>query len=235
MDASADWMDVRSTQAGGGANITFPTVGDNRVAQFNYRAGSSNEVWLRHNFGAYPRIDDEPVEELWLNFEYLISDTSIYNPNPGQASKIMYINWSSPTDNTRTSQVVLGAIDNGNGHRFRLSKEVFNADGSWAPGGEWLVDYAADPIPVNEKLYLQLHIRNSTDGAANGLVELYNNGELVFERRDVVLNANPGHSPNHLVLTPQISHTPPGSAADGYSQYDNVSLFDTNPGPFTAP
>ncbi|MCU7916271.1 MAG: hypothetical protein KZQ65_10365, partial [Candidatus Thiodiazotropha sp. (ex Gloverina cf. vestifex)] len=101
----SDWMDVRSSQTGGGASITFPFVDNNRVAQFNYRAGSSNEVWQRHNFGAYPGIDEEPVNELWLNVEYLISDTSIYNPNPGQASKILYINWTSPTDNTRTSQV----------------------------------------------------------------------------------------------------------------------------------
>ncbi|MEJ2619022.1 MAG: hypothetical protein P8163_01910, partial [Candidatus Thiodiazotropha sp.] len=230
----SDWMDVRSTETGGGT-ITFPIVDNNRVAQFNYREGSSNQVWLRHNFGAYPGIDEPPVEELWLNVEYEISDTVIYNPNPGQASKILYVNWSSPTDKTRTSQVVLGAINNGNGHRFRMSREVFNPNGSWAPGGEWLVDPAADPIPVNEKLYLQLHIRNSTDGAANGFVELYNNGELVFERSNVVLHDDPGHSPNHLVLTPQISHTPPGSGGDGYARYDNVSIYDTDPGPFMAP
>ncbi|MCU7916272.1 MAG: hypothetical protein KZQ65_10370 [Candidatus Thiodiazotropha sp. (ex Gloverina cf. vestifex)] len=88
-----------------------------------------------------------------------------------------------------------------------MSKEVFNANGGWAPGGEWLVDYAADPIPVNEKPYLQLHIRNSTNGAANGFVELCNNGELVFEHRNVVLRDNPGHPPNHLELTPaDLSH-----------------------------
>jgi hypothetical protein len=235
----SDWMDVRSTEAGGGGTITFPVVDNNRVAQFNYRAGYSNEVWLKNYFGAYTDNNGEPVgepvDELWINVEYEISDTAIYNPNPGQASKILYVNWSSPSDNTRTSQVVLGAIDNGNGHRFRMSKEVFNADGSWRPGGDWLVDPADDPIPVNEKLYLQLHIRNSTHGAANGFVELYNNGELVFERRDVVLNDYPGHSPNLLELTSQISHTPPGSGANGYARYDNVSLYDSDPGAFTAP
>ncbi|MCU7830934.1 MAG: hypothetical protein KZQ85_17885 [Candidatus Thiodiazotropha sp. (ex Myrtea sp. 'scaly one' KF741663)] len=230
-----DWMDARTAQSGGGATITFPQTGSSQVAQFNYRAGSSNEVWLRHNFGAYPGIDEEPVNELWLNFEYQINNTSIYNPNTGQASKVLYFNWSSPDDRTRTSQVVLGAMDNGNGHRFRLSKELFDNNGHWIPGGEWLGDYAPEPIPENEKLYLQLHIRNSTDGAANGLVQLYSNGELIIERSDVVLNHNPGHSPNHLVLTPQISHTPPGSAEDGYSQYDNVSIYDTDPGFFRAP
>ncbi len=232
---ASDWLDARTVEAGGGGTITFPSDGNSQVAQFNYQPGHSNEVWLRHNFGAYPNINEEPVNELWLNVEYQINDTSIYNPNPGQASKILYFNWSSPTDRTRTSQVVLGAIDNGNGHRFRLSKEVFNANGSWAPGGEWLTDYAVDPIPENEKLYLQLHIRNSTNGAANGFVELYNNGRLIFERRNILLNDNPTHSPNQLVLTSQISHTPPGSGGNGYARYDNVSLYDTDPGPFTGP
>jgi hypothetical protein len=230
-----NWMDARTTQAGGGATITFPSVNSNRVAQFNCRAGSSNEVWLRHNFGAYPGIDEEPVQELWLNFEYLVNDTSIYNPTPGQASKILYFNWSSPDNRTRTSQVVLSAIDNGNGHRFRLSKEVFDENGQWTPGGEWLGDFAPNPIAENEKLNLQLHIRNSTNDEANGLIRLYSNGELIIERRDVLFNDNPDHSPNQLVLTPQISHTPPGSAADGHSQYDNVSLYDTDPGLFSAP
>jgi hypothetical protein len=150
----ADWMDARTTQAGGGATITFPRAGNNRVAQFNYRAGHSNEVWLRHNFGSFPYVNEEPVEELWLNFEYQISDTSIYNQNTGQASKIVYVNWTRPYDPTsqtqnpiRTSQVVLGAINNGNGHRFRLSREVFNENGSWAPGGEWLTDFSPEVIP----------------------------------------------------------------------------------------
>ncbi len=230
-----DWVDRRVSQSGGGATITFPQTQNSRVAQFNLRAGSSNEVWLRHNFGAYPGINDEPVSELWLNFEYMINTTSIYNPNVDQASKILYFNWSRPGNKTRTSQVVLSAMNNGNGHRFRLSKEIFNASGQWIPGGEYLGEYSPETIPVNQKLYLQLHIRNSTNGAANGLVQLYSNGDLILERRNVVLNENSGHSPTQLVLTPQISHTPPGSAANGYSQYDNVSLYDSNPGFFTAP
>jgi hypothetical protein len=232
-----DWMDARILQAGGGASITFPTVDNSQVAQFNYRAGSANEVWLRHNFGAYPNIDEEPLEELWLNLEYRISDPSIYNPDPGRGSKVLYINWSSPDDNTRTAQVVLSAVgsDDGNGHRFRLSREVFNADGAWVPGGEWLGDISPERIVENEVHYLQLHIRNSSNGEANGLVELYESGQLLIERRDVLFNDNLDHTPNQLVLTPQISSTPPGSAADGYSQYDNVLLYDKDPGRFLAP
>jgi hypothetical protein len=231
---ASDWMYPRTVQGGGGATITFPSVNNNPVAQFNCRAGSSNEVWLSHYFGDHEFSREEPVDELWLNLEYRISSTSIYSPNAGSASKILYFNWSSPTDRTRTSQVVLSAIDSGSGHSFRLSKEVFNVDGSWRPGGELWDDPTADLIPVNEKLYLQLHVRNSTNGAANGIVQLYNNGELVFERRNVVLNEY-GHSPNVFDLTPQVSATPPGSAGNGYVQYDNVSLYTNNPGPFTAP
>jgi hypothetical protein len=226
------WVDRRTEESGNGGSINFPVVGGSRVARFNYQQGRSNVVWLRHNFGDYINVREDPVGEVWLNLEYEVSNSSVYNQNPGQASKILYFNWSSPSNRTRTFQVVLSAVDNGHGHRFRLSKEVFNDNGSWKPGGEWLTGYAAEAIPENEKMSLQLHIRNSTNGEPNGLVQLYNNGELILERRDVALNDDRGHFPNMLVLTPQISHTPPGAGANGYAQYDNVALFNTDPGQF---
>jgi hypothetical protein len=226
-------MDTKTLQNAHGASITFPSLGNNRVARFNYRAGDANEVWLRHNFGSYPGLGTQSVDELWLNVQYLVNDTAIYNPNPGQASKILYFNWSDTKDETRTFQVVLSAVDNGDGHRFRLSKEVFNEAGHWIPGGQWLGNYAPTPIPENQKISLQLHIRNSTRGEANGLVQLYHNGKLIIEQQNIALNDRRGHSPNALVLTPQISHSI-GSGADGYTLYDNVALYNTDPGLFTA-
>jgi hypothetical protein len=227
------WMDYRTAESGGGATITFPSDGDSRVARFNYRAGHYNEVWLRENFGSHGMVNDPPIDELWINFEYKVSDTSIFNPNTNRASKILLVNWSNPDNNRRTFQVGLGAIHNGSDHVLMLAwSQCDRETGRWLDGA-WLGDFATEPIPENEKLYLQLHIRNSTDGEADGLVQLYNNGALIAESQNVVLNDSFGDHPDNFLLTPHISDG--NGASDGYTQYDNVALYDSDPGPFRAP
>jgi hypothetical protein len=86
---------------------------------------------------------------------------------------------------------------------------------------------------MGEKLYLQLHIRNSTHGEENGSVELFNNGELIAEQRNVALNDSSDDHPDHFILTSYISDS--NGLEDGFAQYDNVTLYVTDPGPFRAP
>jgi hypothetical protein len=227
------WMDARTTESGGGATITFPSDGGSQVARFNYRAGHSNEVWLRQNFGSYGTVNDPPVDELWLNFEYEVNDTAVFNPNPHRSSKILLLNWSNPDNNRRTFQVGLVAVHNGSDHVLRLEWSQCDRDtGRWLQGA-WLGDMATAPIPENEKLYLQLHVRNASAGQADGLVQLFNRGELIAEAQDVALNDSFDDHPDHFLLTPQISDA--NGAADGYTQYDNLALYDTDPGLFGAP
>jgi hypothetical protein len=228
-----DWMDVRTAESEGGATITFPSDGGSQVARFNYRAGRSNEVWLRQNFGSFGTVNDPSVDELWINFEYKVSAKSIFNPNTNRSSKILLVNWSNPKNNRRTFQVGLNAIHNGSDHVFGLEWSQTNREtGAWLDGA-WLGDFATTPIPENKKLYLQLHIRNSTNGQANGLVQLFNNGKLIAERRNAALNDSFGDHPDHFLLTPQMSDS--NGMSNGYTQYDNVALYDTDPGRFRAP
>lgn len=231
---ASDWMDVRSVEAGGGASITFPSDGNSRVAQFNYRAGGVNEVWLRQNFGSHGAVEEPPVNELWINFEYLVNDTGVFNPVSYRGSKILLVNWSNPdNDDRRSFQVVLGAMHDGSDHVLVLDWNQFDRNnGRWL-SGRWLDNNSTIPIPENEKLYLQLHIRNSTNGEANGLVQLYNNGELIAERNNVALNDSFGDYPTHFLLSTHNSQA--NGITDGYAQYDNVELYDSDPGAFTAP
>jgi hypothetical protein len=229
------WSDIRLTERGGGATIVLVDDGESQVAQFNYIAGYRNSVWLRKNFGSYHSVNETPVDELWINLEYSVSDTAIYNPNHNRSNKILLVNWSNadPSNSNRTFQVQLGAYHNGSAHVLGLEKAIFNRDtGAWEQGG-WLGDFATTPIPTDEKLYLQLHIRNSTDGQANGMVELFNNGELIIQQRDVVLNDIYNDHPDHFILTPYIRDS--NGLADGFTQYDNVYLYVEDPGPFTSP
>ncbi len=227
-----DWMDAHTVGADG-STITFPSDGDSQVAQFNYQAGALNDVWLRHNFGSHATVNGSPVDELWINFEYLVSDLSIFNPNPGRESKILLVNWGNPDTGRRVFQVILGAVQDAGSHKFSLEWTKLNRNGSWSGVSSWLTDFSSVAIPENEKLYLQLHIRNSTNGQADGVVQLFNNGELIMERRNVALNDSYGDHPDHFILSPYI--TDANGLADGYTQYDNVSLYDTDPGPFTRP
>jgi hypothetical protein len=227
------WSDVRREERDGGASINFVNDGISQVAQFNYQAGRQNSVWLRKNFGDYRSVGEAPVDELWVNFEYEVSDTAVYNQNQNRSNKILLVNWSDPETARRTYQVQLGAYRNGDGHVLRLEQGIFTrSTGRWERG-RMLGQPASAAIPENDKLYLQLHIRNSTDGRANGLVELYSNGELIVQQSDVSLNDTFDDNPNHIILTPYISDG--NGQANGYSRYDNVSVYDLNPGRFRAP
>jgi hypothetical protein len=232
-DPASSWSDVRIEERGGEATITFVSDGESQVAQFNYSAGDRNNVWLRKNFGSHPTVNEPPIEELWINFVYKVNNTDIYNPNENRSNKILLVNWSNPDNSRRSFQVQVGAYNNGSAHVFGLEKSIFDRNtGAWQQGG-WLGEHATTPIPSEEKLYLQLHIRNSTNGEANGLVELYNDGELIAEQRDAVLNDSYGDYPDHMILTPYISDS--NGLVDGYSHYDNVELFVSDPGAFRAP
>jgi hypothetical protein len=227
------WMDRRTEEANNGGNITFVSNGKSQVAQFNYRANKHNEVWLRHDFGL--RIHETDVDELWINFEYEVSDTSIFNPNEGRGSKILLVNWSNPSNSegrpVRSYQILLGALNSGGNQMLMLEWARCNREnGIWQQGAR--LDTAETAIPENEKMYLQLHIKNSTGGQANGLVQLYNNGELIMERNNVAITENFSDHPDHFLLTPQNSD---GNAPiNGYTQYDNVEFYTTNPGLFRA-
>jgi hypothetical protein len=232
-DPAGSWSDARTEENGGEATITFVSDGESQVAQFNYSAGDRNNVWLRENIGSHATVNEPPIDELWINFEYNVNNTSIYNQNQNRSNKILLVNWSNPDNSRRTFQVQVGAYNNGSAHVFGLEKAIFNrSTGAWEQG-QWLGEFASTPIPTDEKLYLQLHIRNSTNGQANGLVELYNDGELIAVQRNAVLNDLNGDHPDHIILTPYISDS--NGLADGYTQYDNVKLFVTNPGLFRAP
>jgi hypothetical protein len=202
---TGDWMDARTAESNGGATITFPSDGGSQVARFNYRAGCSNAVWLRQNFGSSGTVNNPPVDELWIN----------------------------PDNNRRTFQVGLQAIQNGSDHVFGLEwAQTDRKTGAWL-NGAWLGDFATTSIPENRKLYLQLHIRNSTNDQANGLVQLFNSGKLIAGRRNVAINDSFGDHPDHFLLTSQISDS--NGVSNGYTQYDNVALYDIDPGPFRAP
>jgi hypothetical protein len=230
--AENGFNDYRTDEVGGDASIEFVNCNGNQVAQFNYIAGGINDVWLREEFGDYFRINDPPVSELWVNFEWRVSSTDIFNPSRGRGSKILIINWTSGSNSRRTFQVIVSAVSDGTSHRFRMDHVVCNrSTGSWV-SGSWLGDYSATSIEPGRTYYLQLHIKNSTAGASDGLATLSVDGIVDVEETNFVLNDAHGDQPNIMILSPYITDS--NGAANGYTQYDNVALYDSDPGLFVS-
>ncbi|MCG7904409.1 MAG: hypothetical protein JAY60_18530 [Candidatus Thiodiazotropha weberae] len=220
--------DVRATESGGSASITFVNDGDSQVAQFNLVTGGLQDVWLRENFGDYVGAG-AAQDDLWITFTWLVSDFDALNAGSNITNKVCTLQFSNGVTSTRTFQIIITAINAGGaGFVFRIEHLWFDrSTGSYA-GSEWFGSYTTDTITEGQKCYLKLHVQNSTNGAQDGIVDLWYNDTLVVSAHNVDINDVNGDSPNSLIFGTYNGTR--SSTVNGYVQYDNLTIQDQDPG-----
>ena len=215
--------DVRATENGGSASITFVSDGSSQVAQFNLFAGGLNDVWLRENFGDFLG-QEARKDNLWLTFKWLISDFDAINLN--QTNKVCTIQWSDGVSSTRTHQIIINAYNVGGGFVFRI-EHLWFTNGTYA-GSTWLGNYTTDYITENEWCYVKVHVVNSTSGASDGSVTVHFNDTLVASANNVSINSANNEAPGSVIFGTYNSAQ--GSTANGYTRYDDVNFYESDPG-----
>ena len=183
-------------------------------------AGSLNDNYLEHHFGDHFRTRLDKVEEVYLQFDSRFEDG--YRFPSSKEHKLAIFNLTNGVDSQRRYQVYISVDAEGRYQvthsdiatwRFETARQNQGAE-AYVRYGQW------DKITLRVKL--------NTPGRADGIIQLWVNGELKLSHSNRNIRHGDDFGLNKLILS---SYTTGQNGGNGVQWWDNWLLQETDPRP----
>lgn len=213
LDAS---MSVSSSQASAGRYS----------AQSVMTSGQSTDNYKEFVFGDHPRVNGAAVSQstgLWLRLDTKF-DSGFRFPSTGNVHKIAIVNFEDSSARRRYQLII--NVWTANGEYF-VEHLKWNEDRSFNrsfPGISQNVG-TRSPVRYGQWDRLKLFIRPNTVGRADGLVQLWVNGELKANYPNLSIRESVNVNPNKLIMSNYVTQT----TASGIQRWDNFYLGESDP------
>jgi hypothetical protein len=217
-----EWDGWRNT-----TNATFQTSGcvsSGRCVRVPLIANTTNDTYGDHYFGDHIWAEGTrtKVEEVWLTFHTKFEPNYVW---PSSSQKLAILNLTDGQTSDRRYQVYVYVRSNGEYAVDRSNIATWQFFGIFQNVGTVVSPRASQWDK------LKLHVKLNTPGQANGIVQLWVNGELKVNYSNQNIREGTSMGVNKLILS---SYSTRENGGNGALWWDNVSLSQTDPDGATA-
>jgi hypothetical protein len=203
-----------------------------RHVQSVLRRGTATNSYQDFYFGDHPSIGGAPVTRtngLWLAFHSKFDSGFEYNTS-SIMHKMVLLNFDDEAGRRRYQLILNVQISTGN---YIIEHLKWNADRSFNRSFPWGTQNVGTPVRPRPGQwdYLKMFVRPNTPGQTDGTVQLWINGVLKADYRNIQVREDSPYNPNKMILSSYES----GGQANGTQRWDGFYLGETDPDTGTAP